>query len=403
LAPFLATYKGLDRRIVILAALRAVNTMAFSIVMPFLAMYLVEKRGVSGATYGLVYLASGLCAAVGNAVSGEASDRFGRRRMMLAALLLRGANMIALGSAVLAEAPILVLGALVVSNGILRSLFDPAAAAAVTELATPERRAAAFGLQRIGVNVGWALGPALGGALAAAHSYGLLFFASAGVMLVASFLLSRVRDLGGGGVTEALERVSLATLRASYQRNRAFFLYLGLVFLGSIMTVQIFATLSVYARTELGLSQAEIGLLYTVNGVLVVLLQLPAVALIERGGPRRALMLGPAIYAVAFLTVGASHGFGELAVAMAVITAAEVIFAPALSDMAAHLGDPRHLGRAFGLFGLMQQFGLSVGPLVGGLLYDHLRTRPLAMWGALSAGMVLLGIGYALFARRHLA
>jgi MFS family permease len=114
-------------------------------------------------------------------------------------------------------------------------------------------------------------------------------------------------------------------------------------------------------------------------------------------------MLGPAIYAVAFLTVGASHGFGELAVAMAVITAAEVIFAPALSDMAAHLGDPRHLGRAFGLFGLMQQFGLSVGPLVGGLLYDHLRTRPLAMWGALSAGMVLLGIGYALFARRHLA
>src|SRR5688572_13673872 len=138
-ASILATYKGLDRRILILAALRAVNTMAFSIVMPFLAMYLVEKRGASGAVFGMVYLVSGLCAAVGNAASGEAADRFGRRRMMLAALLLRGANMVALGAAVLAEASILVLGALVVMNGVLRSLFDPAAAAAVTELARPER------------------------------------------------------------------------------------------------------------------------------------------------------------------------------------------------------------------------------------------------------------------------
>jgi len=404
-ASFFATYKGLDRRILILAGGRAVNTMAFSIVMPFLAMYLVEKRGASGAVYGLVYLVSGLCAAAGNAAAGEASDRFGRHRMMLAALLLRGANMVALGTAVLLDASIFVLGGLVVMNGILRSLFDPAAAAAVSELAPPERRAAAFGLQRIGINLGWALGPALGGALAAAHSYGLLFFASAGIMLAAAFLISRVPDLGGGGGhdPEDVGRLTLASLRAAVAKNRRFFIYLGLVFLGSVMTVQIFATLSVYSRTEVGLSQAEIGLLYTVNGVLVVLLQIPAVALIERGGPRRALTIGPAVYALAFLVVGASHSFGQLAFAIAVITAAEVIFAPALSDMAAHLGDPRHLGRAFGLFGLMQQFGLSMGPLVGGLLYDHLRTRPLLMWGTLSAGMAVLGLGYALFARRYLS
>src|ERR671927_233260 len=51
----LATYRGLDRRIYVLAAARAVNTMGFSIVMPFMAMYLVEKRGASGATYGFIY------------------------------------------------------------------------------------------------------------------------------------------------------------------------------------------------------------------------------------------------------------------------------------------------------------------------------------------------------------
>src|SRR5262245_61779124 len=106
LSSFLASVQGLDRRIWLLAAARAVNTMGFSIVMPFLAMYLVEKRGASGATFGMVYLVSGLCAALGNAVAGEAADRLGRRRVMIAALALRGVNMAALGTAVLMSAPI---------------------------------------------------------------------------------------------------------------------------------------------------------------------------------------------------------------------------------------------------------------------------------------------------------
>jgi predicted MFS family arabinose efflux permease len=369
--------------------------------MPFLAMYLVEKRGASGATFGLIFLVSGLLAAVGNAFSGEAADRLGRRRMMIAALFLRAVNMVALGSAVLLGAPVVVLGALVVMNGVLRSLFDPAAAAAVTELAPSDKRASAFAVQRVGINVGWALGPAIGGALAAASTYGLLFYVSAGIMVAAGVLVGRVA-LPPPAPHPPAEPLTLGGVRAALRRHRPFVAYLGLVFLGSLMTVQIFATLSVYAKTIIGLDEAHIGLLYTVNGVLVVVLQMPAVALLEQGGPRRALVLGPALYAVAFLAVGVAGDFVTLAAAMVLITAGEVVFAPALSDMAAHLGDPRHLGRAFGLFGLMQQLGLSMGPLVGGLLYDHLRGTPLLMWGVLSAGMAVLGVGYTVFARVYL-
>ncbi len=397
LSGFLGTYRGLDRRIALLAAVRAINTMGFSIVMPFLAMYLVEKRGASGAAYGMIYVVAGLCAATSNALSGELADRIGRRAMMLAALLLRSGNMVLLGLAVLASADVVVIGGLVVVNGVLRSLFDPAASAAVTELAPPGRRAAAFGLQRIGINVGWALGPALGGILAAAHSYGALFFVSAAVMLLAAgaVALTRIQAPAPAVLPEPApgETPVAATSR------RAFFVYLGLVLLGAMMTVQIFATLSVYARTELGLSQRDIGFLYTINGLLVVVLQVPAVVFIERGGPRRALILGPMIYCLAFLAIGLAGDFWALAAAMALITAAEVIFSPALSDMAAHLGDPRRLGRAFGLFGLVQQLGVSMGPLVGGLVYDRWRHEHLVMWGIIAGGMAAIGVGYALFAR----
>ena len=397
----LDTYRGLDRRIYVLGAARAVNTMGFSIVMPFMAMYLVEQRGASGATYGGIYFLSGVCAAIGNAIAGEASDRLGRRRVMLAALLLRATNMVGLGVAVLQHASVLTLGLLIVVNGILRALFDPVASAAVTELCPLECRTAAYGLQRIGVNLGWALGPALGGTLAATFSYGTLFFAAAFGTLVAAAAVARVADHGRPAPHVQVESISLTSIRETYRRSHAFFQYLALVFAGSIMTVQLFSTLSVFAKTELHLTEQHIGLVYTVNGILVVLLQVPAVRFIDEGGLGRALVFGPLLYTVAFLGIGAVSTFGGLALCVAVLTAGEVVFAPALSDMAAHLGDARRLGRAFGLFGLMQQLGLSMGPLVGGTLYDHLRQHHLAMWGTISAGMAVIGVGYAAFARRH--
>ncbi len=397
--PFTA-YRRLDRRIYFLAAMRGINTMGFSIVMPFMAMYLVEQRGVSGAAYGAIYLVAGLAAAVGNAASGEASDRIGRRRVMIAALVGRTLNMCLLGTAVILAAPVTVMAALIVLNAVLRAMFEPAASASVTELAGPELRTAAYGLQRIGVNLGWALGPALGGTLAAAHSYGMMFFVAAGVMLAAALGVTRVEDRRShaGGPAQQ-ERPTLASALRMFRENRPFFAYLFLVFCGSTLTVQQFATFSVYAKTDLHLSIAHIGYLYAVNGLLVVVLQIPAVRFIDRGGPARPLLLGPVLYVLAFLGIGMGATFGQLVGAMVVLTAGEVVFAPALTDMAARLGDPQHLGRAFGLFGLMQQLGLSVGPLVGGTLFDAFRGRPMALWGAIAGGMAAVGAGYALFWR----
>src|SRR5262249_60810397 len=106
----------------------------------------------------------------------------------------RTVNMCLRGAAVMLGAPVPVMAALIVLNAVLRAMFEPAASAAVTELAGPELRTAAFGLQRIGINLGWALGPALGGTLAAAHSYGTLFFFAAAVMLAAALRVTPVED-----------------------------------------------------------------------------------------------------------------------------------------------------------------------------------------------------------------
>jgi MFS family permease len=392
-----SAFLALDRRVWILAATRCINTMGFSLVMPFMGIYLVKERGALAAVYGLLMMLSGLLAAGSQAIAGELADRYGRRTIMVTALAVRSANMCGLGLAVVYHAPIWMLGILLMLNGALRGQFEPAANAAVTDLAPAHLRVAAFGLQRIGLNLGWAIGPALGGALAP-HSYGAMFFVAAPFMLGAMVAVLRGVEDRPPSRRGPSTNLSLAEVKKTFARYKAFYLYLCLVLLGSVMTVQLFSTLSIFSKTELHMGEAQIGLLYTVNGLLVVILQIPAVALIDRHGPRRALVFGPLLYTLAYLSVGLAEGFGSLALAVALLTAGEVVFAPALSDMAAFLGDPQRLGRAFGLFGLMQQLGVAVGPLVGGAVFDHYRDQHFTMWAILAGGMALVGVGYFLFA-----
>ena len=392
-----ASFLALDRRIWILAATRCINTMGFSLVMPFMGIYLVERRGARATTFGLLLTLSGLFAAASQALAGELADRLGRRRVMVVALALRSLNMAGLGLAVVYHAPIWAIGVLLIMNGFLRGQYEPAANAAVTSYAPAHLRIAAFGLQRIGLNLGWAIGPALGGALAP-HSYGAMFFVAAPMMLAAMIAVQRAVEDTPIQRGEPSGQLSLRERWRAVRQNRRFYIYLVLVLFGSVMTVQLFSTLSIFSKMELGLGEAQIGLLYTVNGFLVVILQIPAVALIDRHGPRRALVIGPLLYTLAYVSVGFASSFGLLALSVVLLTAGEVVFAPALSDMAAHLGDPKRLGRAFGLFGLMQQAGVSLGPLVGGIIFDRFRTQHTTMWGVIALGTAVVGLGYFLFA-----
>jgi MFS family permease len=398
-ASILAPYRGLPRRVWAIAGLRAINTFGFSMVMPFMAMYLVTERDLPAKVGGTMYLLAGLAAAFSQGIAGELADRLGRRRLMAGALALRAANMIALGLAVHGHASIHALGALIVVNGVLRASFEPAAQAALVDAVDEQNRVAAFGLQRMGVNLGWAMGPALGGAFAHGGGYGLLFFVSAPVLVGASLWASRLSDVPRP-VPAASLRWRRDVVRKALRQYPAFFVCLGFALVGATLTNQLFSTLTIFLRAELGWSEGGIGSIYTINGILVILLQVPAVALIERGGARVALVAGPLLYALAFVGFGLSTGYGAFAACIAVLTLGEILYSPALSDLAAHLGDPQRMGRAFGLFGLAQTLGVSMGPLVGGAVFDALREHQLTMWLVFAGGMVLLAAGYAVFLRR---
>lgn len=363
-------------------------TAGFSMVMPFLAMHLAVDRGVSAVTVGLIWAAAGALSAVGQWAAGELADRVGRRKVMLTSMVIRALNLLGLGLAVGSpDTSILTIGALCVGNGVLRAFFDPVAAALVADLVPVERRVAAFSLQRVGINVGWAAGPAIHAA-AAGLPYSTLFLASVPVTLIATLLVVRLQDVPGA---TSSRKASLREL-LSFLDDRALVRFLLATLAFYLLQVQLYQTTSIYAARTLHLTRSEVGLLYTLNGLLVVLLQMPAVRHIQRLGTRRALILGCGAYALAYAALALAQGQVSLLVCIGAVTLAEIVTAPAQQTAVTSLAPAGRTGAYTGLFGLTQVVSQSTGPIIGALALEQLPGR--TAWPALALFGLVAALGY---------
>lgn len=390
----LSAFAALDRRIFILAAARLVVTLGFAAVLPYLGVTLHQERGVSKTTVGLIWAAAGLSGAVMQWVAGEVADRMGRRPVMLTAMLLRTANLLALGYQILHHGPIPVIAALCVLNAVLRAFFDPVASAMVADLAAGEHRIAAFSLQRIGLNIGWMAGnAALALTMALAIPYGKVFYASAVITLLATVAASFIQETRGPTHTVTRPPLRLADL-GLYARDRRLVWFLGATFFFFLLQAQLYAPLSLYAASHLGLGLGQISYLYFLNGFVVVVLQVPAFYYIRRVGTDRVLVIGALAYAAAYALCGAATNLMHLLLCVGVITLAEIITSPAQQTAATSMAPPDRIGAYAGLFGLAQSVGQSFGPIPGTVLLDVLPDR--LTWPLVA----LCGVAAALLYRR---
>jgi len=353
-----------------MAFARSVNTMGLSLVMSFLGIYVVETRGYPAWLYGVVCLIANVGQSLSSAWAGNLSDRIGRRPLITNALFTRSAVIAILGTQVLLDAPLWSLAVNVIVSSTLRGCFEPVAYALVADIVTDEQRIPAFGLHRMSSNLGWAIGPALGGLLTLFMSYGAVFYVAAAAMIIAGFVTMNIADPIQRTSDVVVETTDLkATLTEALADPLLRLLLVG-SFLGALMTTQMFATFGIYLTTELGLAKADVGWLYTINGVAVLVLQVPAIGLIERLGIGRVLPWSSLLSAIGFALIGAATGFGGAAIAILVLTTAEVMLDPAHQAAIAECADPTRRGRTYGVVSFAQMIGIALAPLTGGLLLD---------------------------------
>ncbi|MGE5177530.1 MAG: MDR family MFS transporter [Bacteroidota bacterium] len=406
-----------DRRLLHLFLGRFLASTGFSIVIPFLALYLHSTRGVSMSAVGSLFFFGALCGVGGQVVGGEWSDRSGRKRVLVACQLIRAASFAGLGYAVTVHASILIFALLTGLSAFAGRMFEPPSGAMIADITSGERRVEAYGVLRIGGNLGWSVGPALGGFLAAL-SYASLFYVAAGVLLTAGTLIAvlveethplrRRRPETAGperspippvGPVAPGRGISIAGTLAIL-RDTLFLRYCLVTLLLFTVMGQLMATFSVYAVDWAGRSKVELGAIYTLNGLMVVLLQFPAVRILAPLRMTSALIVGCLMYSVGYGIMGWGSSLALLLIGMFTVTLGEITCSPASMNLVANFSPEDQRGRYMGVYGIFNSFGWSIGPLVGGVLLDLAVGRPKVLWSAIASLTVLAAIGYADLRRR---
>jgi len=174
-SPFRNIFHRFEPELWVITITQFFIAIGFSICIPFLALYLYQDRGLSMTHVGMILLVAGLCSAVSQALGGALSDRFGRRPILLIGALVSVLSFSVLAALIGISAPVWAIAVVYIASRSILTTTRPVISAMVADFTSKEKLTEAYGILRIGANMGWAAGPAIGGFLATFLPYGWLF------------------------------------------------------------------------------------------------------------------------------------------------------------------------------------------------------------------------------------
>lgn len=159
-------YKGLSKEMYILFIVRIITAMGSNLIYPILVLFLTDKLGYSNSYAGFLYLILGIASIPGSILGGILSDKWSKKNTVFLFSVLGGVFFILAGvfNNYFYLTPVIIILANVM-NGVIM----PANTAMVGDLTNSENRKTAFSLLYLGHNIGFAIGPAVGGLLFENH------------------------------------------------------------------------------------------------------------------------------------------------------------------------------------------------------------------------------------------
>ncbi|NGN68292.1 MFS transporter [Streptomyces sp. A7024] len=350
----------------------------------FIVLYLTG-RGHSAGAAGFVLGVSGLGNVLGNAIGGSLADRIGRRRT----IVLSATTTAGLTAAVPYLGPLPAIVTVVGLIGVTSQIYRPAAAAVLVDSVTShQQRIAAFGVFRFAMNIGAALGGVIGGVLAAT-SYTELFLANAAAFLlfgvVVGVLLRNAPGPRPPGKDTADARADRAAGYRQALADRTLLRFLLMTLVAEFVYIQSTVGLPLHV-SDAGLSERDFGLLIGLNGLLVLVLELPITGVVSRYRLEYVMAAGNVLIGAGLALTGLVTDMGLLAATVLLWTLGEMVATSVSQAYLGSLAPPAMVGRYQGLYGAAYTIGTGAGPLIGGALYAF---GPWALWTLVAASGVL--------------
>jgi len=392
-----AAYSGLSREIWVLSAALFVNRCG-SMVLAFMTLYLTNKLGFSMFEAGGIFSIYGLGSLTGAYLGGKLVKPLGAIRTQIVGLTF--------------SAPILVtvplfeswwsVALVVFLFSVCTESVRPANSVAVAQFAPADLHTRAFGLQRMAVNLGFSIGPAIGGVLAT-YNYSLLFIVDAITTVLGALIL-----LWHFGFRKYAKCKTAAAQQKLAEQNQSresplsdyFFLaFLLLTVLVGTVFLQFHATYPKYLEEHYLLTKPMIGLLYSVNTILIVIVEMLLLQWVRRFALLKTIGWGGFLVCIGFGILPFGNTFLFAILSMSIITFGEMFLFPLGMSFVARRSIGRDQGMYISWYAMMFSMSALIAPLIGTLTYQ---LNPHLFWHVtLPVSLVLLAGHYALHKRSH--
>ena len=382
---YLSAFAGLNRNIWMLALVSFINR-AGTMVFPFLAVYLTQELGFSKPQAALILTSFGAGAVFGTILGGRLSDKIGFYKVMFWSLFITGILFFFLQH--ISSLVGLCLAVFVV--GVVGDSFRPANMASISAYCKPEHYTRSLSLVRLAINLGFGMGPALGGILAHGFGYHWLFWVDGVTCIGAALLLRYFLVEKKKGPKESEDVLQPLEKVMSPYRDKQFLFFMLLVALNSIAFLQFFSMVPVFLKEAWHWEENIIGFLIAGNGIIITFVEMPLIFHLEGRHRKISLvMLGALMIGLGFMLLNfVPHRASAALLCLVAITFGEIFQLPFANSLVIDRSSASNRGLYLGLYSSAWSFGQIIAPNIGMNVADTWGFSTL--WYILS-GFCLLG------------
>jgi MFS family permease len=359
-------YGGLPRPVYILFVSKIVDA-AGCFIIPLLTLVLTRKIGLSSTDAGIAVGAVSAVSIPALFIGGKLADMVGRK---LSIALFTGGAVLSYLICGLMQPSMTMLAFLILGVTCITAA-SPAHEALVADLVKTERRQSAYSLLYLGWNIGFAVGPAIGGFLLEEH-LGLIFIGDAVTALVALVMVmlfvpepDRVKTRAMADTqAEAEEKGSIMAVLF----RRPVLLLVGLILFGYTFAYSQWGFLLPIQLSGIfsGSGSRVFGLLAGINGLTVIVFNPVLMLLFKRTPHYRVIFIGGLFYAIGFGLIGFAASEPLFFLLGFVFTLGEVASAISTMPFIMARTPSSHRGRMGGMAWILSGSGGAVGPIVIG-------------------------------------
>ena len=380
-------FGGLSRQVWLLALVMFINRSG-GMVIAFLTLYLTLKLGFSITAAGFVMVVFGIGSICGTFMGGKLTDKIGYFPVQLWSLLL-GGIMFLLISQTQNYYTICTLVFLLSAFG---EAYRPANTASIADFSTPQTFTRSVSLIRLAINLGWSIGPAIGGFLAS-REYKLLFWADGltnigAAVLVFLFLRGTRRQKTDNQVV-----TPKTNPKDSPYKDQKYLVFLVLTTLYAVAFFQLFTIGPLFYKQVCKLTEIQIGYILGLNGLLVALVEMILIYKIEGKFQKLSLIsFGVSLVVVNYAIFLFTNNYAWLIVGIVFATLSEIFAMPFMNSFAIERSKPHNRGQYSALHSMTWSVAQISAPLIGTQTIAHFGFD--ALWYVLGSFGIISAVGF---------